>query len=92
MRHYIGTVCVCSTGRVGLVVRRREVTFPDGQPKLIWEGIGLDGKGLWASTADEPLVLHPSIDAYLDRLVKALSQPGCVYPPLGSGSLNPLKA
>lgn len=87
---YIGKVCVCSTGRVGLVVRQKPITFADGETKTMWEGIGLDGKGLWCSS--NPLVLHPSIESYLDRLVLCLKQPGCVYPPLGSGALNPLGA
>lgn len=85
---FTGKVCVSSLGRVGLVVRKKTITFPDGEAKEMWEGIGLDGKGLWCTS--NPLVLHDSIESYMDRLVLALKQPGCVYPPLGSGALNPL--
>jgi len=89
----LGKVCVCSTGRVGLVVRREKITFTSGEVGEMWCGIGLDGKGLWCTSAErEPLILYHSIEEYMDRLVKCLKQPGCVYPPLGSGSLNPIGA
>lgn len=88
--NFVGKVCCCSTGRVGLVVRQKIITFPSGETKQMWEGIGLDGKGLWCTS--NPIEIHPSIEAYMDRLVLALKQPGCVYPPLGSGALNPLGA
>jgi len=85
----IGTVCVGSLGRVGLVVRISEIEFPgSGDKKKMFEGIGLDGKGLWC--ASNPLKLYDNIEQYMDRLAQALKQPGCVYPPLGCGSLNPI--
>lgn len=86
----IGCVAVCATGRVGLVVGQEEITFPSGETKTMWTGIGLDGKGLWCSSS--PVILHVSIQAYIDRLKLCLKQPGCVYPPLGCGSLNPIGA
>lgn len=88
--NFIGKVCCCSTGRVGLVVRKEAITFPDGQTSTMWAGIGLDGKGLWCTS--NPIVIHDSIEAYMDRLQKMLKQPGTIYPPLGgSGGLNPLR-
>ena len=90
LKELIGKVCVCSTGRVGLAVRVESITFPDGHSSEMLAGIGLDGKGLWCTSS--PVALHDSIEAYMDRLVKCLKQPGCVYPPLGCGALNPIGA
>jgi len=88
MDEFIGTVAACSTGRVGLIVRKETVTFRSGDTKEVYTGIGLDGKGLWASS--DPIVIQPSIEEYMDRLQKILKeQPGAIYPPLGCGGINP---
>ena len=83
---FAGTVCAGSLGRVGLVVRQKEIDFGD-RKQVMWEGIGLDGKGLWCTA--NPIVIQPSIEAYMDRLERALDQPGAMYPPLGVGGQVP---
>ena len=85
---FTGTVAVCLNGRVGYVVGKKTITFSSGDSGEYWYGIGLDGKGLWCSSS--PVLLHDTLDNYIARLEKALSQPGSVYPPLGSGALNPI--
>jgi len=53
-----GKICVCSTGRVGIVTGFGHLgDDPDGPE--VWRGIGFDGKGTWASSkpivvADDP--------------------------------------
>jgi len=46
-----GKVCVCSIGRPAIVVGIKEFDFG-----VCWIGMGLDGKGIWASS-------HPCIVA-----------------------------
>lgn len=79
-RDYTGCVAVCSTGRVGYVVGRKEITFPGGDGDMFWYGIGLDGKGLWC--ARTPVVLHSTLDEYIKRLEVAVNHPGAIYPPI----------
>ncbi len=57
-----GKVCVCSVGRVAIVVGRREM-YDWG---LCWMGLGLDGKGTWASTA--PCVVAESGEEFYSKL------------------------
>ncbi len=78
---FVGKVCVCPTGRVGLAVRVREITMSDGFTGTFLAGIGLDGQALWCTR--NPIMLHPSIEAYMDRLALVLTQPGAIYLPLG---------
>jgi len=49
-RHLIGIPCWCSKGRPGLVTGRE--MLPWGWSYV---GVGLDGKGPWASRKPEPL-------------------------------------
>jgi hypothetical protein len=57
----VGKVCVCSVGRPGVVVGRKTCDFGDA-----WIGLGLDGKGNWASTA--PCIVAESGKEFYDRL------------------------
>lgn len=57
----IGKVCVCSMGRLGLVVCRR--VLPWG---MSWCGVGLDGQGYW--TSREPAVIFEDIVYYENAL------------------------
>lgn len=59
----VGKVCVCSVGRVAVVVGQK--TFDWGQA---WVGLGLDGKGTWASK--EPAIVAESAIEFHDRLVE----------------------
>lgn len=52
-----GMICMCSKGRIAIVTRRKEMPWG-----MAWVGIGLDGKGLWASTS--PLVIFNSLSDY----------------------------
>ena len=65
----IGKVCVCSIGRVAIVVGRKAFKFPDQQAEVMcWTGLGLDGKGTWAST--NPCVLAETGEEFHDKLLK----------------------
>ena len=57
-----GKVCACSVGRPAVVIGRRHFDFGDA-----WIGLGLDGKGTWAST--RPCVLAESCQEFHDRLL-----------------------
>ena len=56
-----GKVCVCSVGRPAIVVGTKE--FPWGKS---WVGLGLDGKGTWAST--HPCILAETAQEFHDKL------------------------
>lgn len=58
----VGKVCVCSVGRPAIVVGRKSFDFGD-----CWIGLGLDGKGTWASTS--PAVVAESGEEFHDRLL-----------------------
>jgi hypothetical protein len=58
-----GKVCVCSTGRVAVVTGRKVFGFGEA-----WTGLGLDGKGTWASK--EPCVIAESGQEFHDRLLE----------------------
>jgi len=58
----IGKVCVCSVGRPAVVVGKR--TFSWG---MSWVGLGLDGKGVWAST--QPCVIAENGAEFHDKLI-----------------------
>lgn len=64
----VGKVCVCSVGRIAIVTGRRKFKF-DRDEIECWVGLGLDGKGTWASknpciVAETGLEFH---DRLLDR-------------------------
>ncbi len=63
----VGKVCVCSVGRVGIVTHMgvfkstvNDETIP------CWKGLGLDGKGVWAST--NPCVVAESGQQFVEKL------------------------
>jgi hypothetical protein len=71
----VGKVCVCSTGRVGLVTSKGSIEVPDrsedGCPLDTvevhgWHGIGLDGKGTWFSSA--PVIVAENAEEFRQRL------------------------
>ena len=69
----IGKVCVCSIGRVGIVTGRGSFTSAiksnfGGNDKEIkcWKGLGLDGKGVWAST--NPCIVAELGQEFCERL------------------------
>lgn len=57
----IGKVCVCSVGRVAIVTGKRVFDFGE-----CWVGLGLDGKGTWASTC--PCVVAEDGQEFHDRI------------------------
>lgn len=65
----VGKVCVCSTGRLGLVTGREEVTFGNGDRADCWTGIGFDGRGLWATGANKAVVvMYDSVADFVARI------------------------
>lgn len=60
-----GKVCVCSTGRVGIVGGRKVIL--GGKPPMYF-GLGIDSFGNWAST--KPAVLAESIEEFHDKLAE----------------------
>lgn len=65
----VGKVCCSGLGRAGLVVGRKSITFKNGDTGVFWHGIGFDGKGLWASNSQEPvIVLADSVADYCDMV------------------------
>ena len=65
----IGKVCICSLGRVGIVAMRSTVTFQNGDVAECWTGMGFDGNGLWATSANsDVVVLDETLSAYMERV------------------------
>jgi len=64
----VGKVCVCSVGRVAIVTGRRMFKFDDDNEVECWTGLGLDGKGTWASTG--PCVIAETGQEFHDKLLK----------------------
>lgn len=64
----IGKVCVCSIGRVAIVTGKGE--FQSAADGIIrcWQGLGLDGKGTWASVT--PVVVAETGQEFHDKLLK----------------------
>ena len=62
----VGKICVCSVGRVAIVVGKK--TFSWGES---WIGIGFDGWGTWASTV--PCVIAESGEEFHDKLFDRFS-------------------
>lgn len=58
----VGKICVCSVGRPAIVVGQQ--TFDWG---VAWIGLGLDGKGTWASTA--PCIIAETATEFHDKLL-----------------------
>lgn len=58
-----GKICVCSTGRVAIVTGTKD--FKWGKSYV---GLGLDGKGTWAST--QPCILDDDSQTFHDKLVE----------------------
>ena len=57
----IGKVCVCSVGRPAIVTGKKNFDFGN-----CWVGLGLDGKGTWAST--NPCIIAESGQEFHDKL------------------------
>lgn len=61
----VGKVCCCSVGRPAIVTgqgRPRDSGFT-----AVWVGLGLDGKGTWASNA--PCVLAETGQEFYEKLL-----------------------
>jgi hypothetical protein len=58
----VGKICVCSIGRPAIVTGRDKLS--DNTP--CWVGLGIDGKGTWASR--NPAILSESAKEHHDRL------------------------
>lgn len=57
----IGKICVCSVGRPAIIVGKKTYDWGDA-----WSGLGLDGKGNWASS--DPCVIAESGEEFYDKL------------------------
>jgi len=64
---YVGKVCICSLGRVGVVTGRKTLDWGE-----TWVGMGFDGKGLWASKT--PHVLAETVKDYCEMVESKPSQ------------------
>jgi len=63
----IGKVCVCSVGRVGIVTGKGSFKSVVNDELIeCWKGLGLDGKGVWASTS--PCIVAESGQEFADKL------------------------
>jgi len=62
----IGKVCVCSVGRSAIVVGRQIFSWGEA-----WVGLGLDGKGTWASI--EPCIIAESGEEFYKKLFERFS-------------------
>jgi len=58
----VGKICVCTVGRPAIVTGKK--TFDWGEA---WVGLGLDGKGTWASTT--PCVIAETGQEFHDKLL-----------------------
>ena len=62
-----GKICVCSIGRVAIVTGRGKFKSSiDGRWVECWQGLGLDGKGTWAST--NPCIVAENGQEFRDKL------------------------
>lgn len=62
-----GAVAVCSLGRVGVITDKKTITFSNGDTGEMYVGMGLDGKGLWASS--DPIKLCDTLKEYTERVL-----------------------
>jgi len=60
----VGSIGECSKGRPGLILDHKHLPWGPS-----WVGIGLDGKGSWASR--NPKVLFKGLDEYIDSKIQA---------------------
>lgn len=58
----IGKVCVCSVGRPAIVTGKKDFEW-----RTSWVGLGLDGKGTWASTS--PCIIAESGQEFHNKLL-----------------------
>lgn len=64
----IGKICVCSVGRPAIITSNNyEFNFKDGKGYSCYVGLGLDGKGTWASTS--PCVIAENAQEFHDKLL-----------------------
>lgn len=61
----IGKIAVCSVGRVAIITGRGAITTTDGSIE-VWQGIGFDGRGTWASS--NPCIVAENGQEFHDRL------------------------
>lgn len=62
-----GKVCMCSIGRVGIVATQGTIAEFNA---VYWKGMGLDGRGLWATSAGKPvIVLAESLAEYIEMIL-----------------------
>lgn len=66
----IGKVCVCSIGRIAIVTGQKEYGWGKA-----WVGLGLDGKGTWASK--EPCVVAEDGQEFHDKLISRFNGKMC---------------
>lgn len=65
----IGKICVCSIGRIAIVTGRGSFKSSVNDEIInCWQGLGLDGKGTWAST--NPCVVAENGQEFRDKLSK----------------------
>ena len=57
-----GKICVCSVGRIAIVTGKHKFDFGEA-----WVGLGLDGKGTWAST--NPGIIAENGQEFHDKLL-----------------------
>ena len=63
----VGKICVCSIGRPAIVVGRKPCQFGAKQEMVMcWIGLGLDGKGTWASA--NPCIIAETGMEFRDKL------------------------
>jgi hypothetical protein len=62
----VGAVAVCSLGRVGVITGKETIVLGN-DTKEMWVGMGLDGKGLWASS--EPIVITTTLKDYTQMIL-----------------------
>ena len=65
-----GKICVSAEGRPAIVVGEGPIYFKDEGTIMCWLGLGLDGKGVWAST--NPCVIAESGQEFYDRMFHRL--------------------
>lgn len=71
-----GKVAVCSIGRPAIITGRGRINIDKAVPVIggvfpsqveVWQGLGLDGKGTWASS--NPCIIAESGQEFHDKLV-----------------------
>lgn len=63
----VGKICVSSIGRIAVVTHRGSFKSSVNNDTIeCWKGLGLDGKGVWAST--EPCIVAESGQEFAETL------------------------